>query len=63
MAKISTVIDGVEYILVPEKEDRTCSKCALVGKLGACQLKNYEHVNFDGTMICRGLNGVWKKAT
>ena len=62
MTEISTIVDGEKYVLVPEREDRTCAKCALVGKLGACQLKNYEFVNFDGTMICRALNGVWKKA-
>lgn len=61
MVEVSTEIDGVKYVLVPDGGDRTCDKCALVGSLGVCQGKNERFVNFNCVLPCRALNGVWKR--
>lgn len=61
MVEVSTVIDGEKYVLVPDGGDKTCDKCALVGKLGVCQMKNEPFVEFNGIKPCRPLKGVWKK--
>lgn len=61
MVEVSTVIDGVKYVLVPDEYDERCDVCALCESNGICNHDSYEQRSFGGFLACLNLNGVWKK--
>lgn len=59
MLTISTVIDGVTYVLVPNTD---CAKCAFYGHNEICSMKKiHSGLKLNGHILCHMFKGAWKK--
>lgn len=54
MPTISTVVDGVTYVLVPNTD---CAKCAFYGHMN----KIHSGLKLNGHILCHMFKGAWKK--